>query len=48
VVTINSKSTELADIKQTLLDIGLDNTENINYLQAIKRVIGMINKDLAN
>ncbi len=48
VVTINSESTELADIKQTLLDVGLDNTENINYLQAIKRVIGMINKDLAN
>jgi hypothetical protein len=48
VVTINSESTEVEDIKQTVKDIGLEGVENINYLQAIKRVIGMINKPLAN
>jgi len=48
VVTINSESTEIEDIKKTVKDIGLEGVENINYLQAIKRVIGMINKPLAN
>jgi len=48
VITINSESTEVEDIKKTLKDIELVGTENINYLQAIKRVIGMINKPLAN
>jgi len=48
VVTINSESTELEDIKKTLKDVELEGVENINYLQAIKRVIGMINKPLAN
>ncbi|MCX6327510.1 MAG: hypothetical protein NT144_12810 [Bacteroidia bacterium] len=47
-VTINSESTEVGDIKKTVKDIGLEGVENINYLQAIKRVIGMINKPLAN
>jgi len=48
VVTVNSESTETEDIAKTLKDIGLEDVENINYLQAIKRVIGMINKSLAN
>lgn len=48
VITINSESTEIEDIKKTIKDIGLEGVENINYLQAIKRVIGMINKPLAN
>lgn len=48
VVTINSESTEVEDIKKTMKDVGMDEFENINYLQAIKRVIGMINKPLAN
>jgi len=48
VYTINSESTEVEDIKKTIREIGLDGVENINYLQAIKRVIGMINKPLAN
>ena len=47
-VSINSESTEVADIKRTMSDIGLEGVENINYLQAIKRVIGMIDKKLAN
>ncbi len=48
VVTINSESTEVEDIKKTIKEIGLAGVENINYLQAIKRVIGMIDKPLAN
>jgi hypothetical protein len=48
VVTINSESTEIDDIKKTISQVGLDGVENINYLQAIKRVIGMSNKHLAN
>ncbi|OYT16114.1 MAG: hypothetical protein B7C24_09495 [Bacteroidetes bacterium 4572_77] len=48
VATINSESTEVEDIKKTLKDVGLENVENINYLQMIKRVIGWINKPLAN
>lgn len=46
--TINSESTELDDIKKTVADCGLEGVENINYLQAIKRVIGMTRKPLAN
>lgn len=48
IMTINSESTEVEDIRKTVHDIGLEGVENINYLQAIKRVIGMINKPLAN
>lgn len=48
VVTINSESTEIEDIKKTIADVGLEGVENINYLQAIKRVIGMTDKPLAN
>ncbi|MCL2417519.1 MAG: hypothetical protein FWD02_06270 [Bacteroidales bacterium] len=48
VTTINSESTELEDIKKTIADCQLEGVENINYLQAIKRVIGMIDKPLAN
>lgn len=46
--TINSESTEVEDIKKTIKDVGLEGVENINYLQAIKRVLGMIDKPLAN
>lgn len=48
VKTINSESTEVEDIKKTIRDLGLESVENINYLQAIKRVVGMIKKPLAN
>jgi hypothetical protein len=48
VYTINSESTEVDDIKNTIKEVGLEGVENINYLQAIKRVIGMIDKPLAN
>ncbi len=36
------------DIKKTIEDLGLTGVENINYLQAIKRVIGWIDAPLAN
>ena len=48
VVTVNSESTEIEDIKKTIRDLELEGVENINYLQAIKRVIGWIDKPLAN
>ncbi len=47
VMSINSESTEIGDIKKTMADVGIDSYENINYLQAIKRIIGMIDKPLA-
>lgn len=47
-VTINSESTVLADILKTMKDVGVDGFENINYLQAVKRVIGLIDKPFAN
>jgi len=46
--TINSESTELADILKTMKDVEINEFDNINYLQAIKRVIGWINKPFAN
>lgn len=48
IVSINSESTELEDIQKTVKDVRLEGVENINYLQAIKRVIGMKNLPLAN
>jgi hypothetical protein len=48
VVTIASESTDVAAIRRTIHDIGLDGVENINYLQGIKRVIGMSDARLAN
>ncbi len=39
--TINSESTEIDDVLKTIKDIHAEDYENINYLQAIKRVIGM-------
>ncbi len=46
--TVNSESTEIDDIKKTMKDLGLEGEENINYLQAVKRITGMIDKKLAN
>ncbi len=48
VVTVNSESTEIDDIKKTIADLNLQGVENINYLQAIKRVVGMTDKKLTN
>ena len=41
VQSLNSESTEVEDIKKTMADVGMADKENINYLGAIKRVIGM-------
>jgi hypothetical protein len=48
VITINSESTEIEDIRKTIADVGLEGVENINYLQVIKRVIGFSKKALAS
>ena len=48
VSTINCESTDLDALKKTIIELELEGVENINYLQAIKRVIGMIDKPLAN
>ncbi len=39
--TISCESTDIKDIKKTLADIGLQEAENINYVQAIKRISGL-------
>ena len=48
IVTNNYESIEIEDIKKTIAVCKLEGIEYINYLQAIKRVIGWINKPLAN
>jgi hypothetical protein len=48
VVTVATESTEVADLHRTIVDTGMTGLENINYLQAIKRVIGMNPARLAN
>lgn len=48
VCTVSSESTDIEDIKKTLKDLRLEEAENINYLQAIKRVTGMSSRPLAN
>ena len=48
VQSINIESTELDDILDTREVLGLNGVENINYLQVIKRVVGMIDLPLAN
>ena len=45
---LDDHNAEIEDIKKTIKDVGLEGVENINYLQAIKRVIGMSDKPLAN
>ena len=47
-VTISSESIDTGAVKKTIIDTGLESVENINYLQAIKRITGIINKPLAN
>lgn len=48
VVTVATESTEVADLQRTIADTGMTGLENINYLQAIKRVLGMSPTPLAN
>lgn len=48
IVTVNSESTEIEDIKKTISDLNLDGVENINYLQAIKRIVGISDNKFSN
>jgi len=48
VYSVNSESTEIDDILKTMKDTGMDKHKNLNYLQAIKRVIGWIDEPLSN
>jgi hypothetical protein len=48
VVTVATESTDVAALHRTIADTGMTGLENINYLQAIKRVIGMDPRPLAN
>jgi len=43
---VSSESTEIDNVTITLFDLGMNDFENINYLKAIKRVIGMSDKKL--
>jgi hypothetical protein len=47
-VTISCESINVNDIKKTIKDIGIQGIENINYLQAIQRVVGITHKSFAN
>ena len=46
--TVSSESTNIDDVKKTIWDLGLEGMENINYIQAVKRVTGMKNKTIPN
>ncbi|MFQ6607184.1 MAG: hypothetical protein ACE5EE_01460 [Fidelibacterota bacterium] len=48
VTSISIESINVPDVLLTIKDLELEHVENINYLQAIKRIIGWINKPLAN
>jgi hypothetical protein len=48
ILTISSESTKIKDVKATIEEIGLVNAENVNYIQAIKRIIGMNNQLFTN
>ncbi len=48
VVSVSAESADPAALHRTIADTGMTGLENINYLQAIKRVLGMIPKPLAN
>lgn len=37
-----------SNLHTTIVNCGLQECENINYLQVIKRIIGWINKPIAN
>jgi hypothetical protein len=47
IYSLSSESSIFGDVIKTIKDLGLEGVENINYLQAVKRVIGMEAKPLA-
>ncbi len=48
VSTVSCESTSVEDLRRVVFNVGLEGVENINYLEAIKRVIGFSPKPLAN
>jgi len=48
IVTVSCESTDPDHLRRAQLDIGMSELENINYIQAIKRVIGITRLPLAN
>jgi hypothetical protein len=48
VVTVSTESTDIDALQRTITDTRMAPLANLNYLQAIKRVIGMIPQPLAN
>ncbi|TVQ07647.1 MAG: hypothetical protein EA361_17925 [Bacteroidetes bacterium] len=48
VETVSAESTNKNDVLQVLSELGITDWENINYLQAIKRVTGLSDKTLMN
>lgn len=46
--TISVESTEPDEVTNTIRELNLDSFENINYIQAIKRINNIISKPLAN
>ena len=47
-ITINSESIDVDDIEKTIVVVKPNDAGYINFFKAIKRVIGWINKPLAN
>jgi hypothetical protein len=48
IFTISSESANVVEIIKVLEATGLDKVENISYPEAVRRVIGMVHKPLAN
>lgn len=48
VVTVATESADAGAVERAIIDVGMTALENINYPDAIKRVIGMTPKRLAN
>jgi hypothetical protein len=48
VVSVCTESTDIPSVQRTITDTGMCGLENTNYLQAIKRVTGMIPRALPN
>ena len=46
--TVSVESTDVDAVMKTIADIGLNDFENINYVQAIQRVIGLSERPFAN
>lgn len=46
--SVSVESADIVEVKKTVSDLNLDSFENINYIQAIKRVSDIIDKPLAN